>query len=473
MMRNILISTDKKDIADSLSLFLKEGSIVDQCPDTEKAIEQLKQKAYNVLFLDLEKMEAIGKRKESIDVYRSVLSSFWKAQPTLEIVVMTARNRVRQAVMAVKAGANDFLTYPIIEEEIRLLVNDIYDERILHSELEHFRDQFWNIDAAEDIDTRSPFMRKVFEQIKSVAPTRSTVLLTGETGTGKTRLAKLIHAHSNRKNGPFISVNCGAIPDTLIESELFGHEKGAFTGAIRLKLGKFEIARGGTLFLDEIGTITPAAQIRLLTVIQEAEFQRVGGENTIQTDVRLIAATNSDLSRQVTDGSFRKDLYYRLNVFPIAIPTLRERQEDIPMLVEKLIEKYNKLNIKTISGVQPAVLSILQKYDWPGNIRELENLIERAHILESTDNLTTESFPADLFEKVGPMATVRIDESLPLSEVRKQAADDAERSYLKGLLNRHKGRIAASAEEAGVSTRQLNKLLHKHQIRKEEYKSRK
>ncbi|NQU65588.1 MAG: sigma-54-dependent Fis family transcriptional regulator [SAR324 cluster bacterium] len=470
-MKNILISTRNQDIAHSISQILDTDSNVDQCPETEQAIEQLKQKVYSILFLDLEKVEAIGKRKESIEAFRAVLSRFTESQPTLEIVVMTARDRVRQAVMAVKAGANDFLTYPIIEEEVRLLVSDIYDDRILHSELAHFRDQFWAVDAAEDLNTRSSCMQKVFEQIKSVAPTRSTVLLTGETGTGKTRLAKLIHRHSSRQKGPIISINCGAIPDTLIESELFGHEKGAFTGAIRLKLGKFEIARGGTLFLDEIGTITPASQVKLLTVIQDGEFQRVGGENTIDTDIRLIAATNTDLSKQVAEGTFRKDLYYRLNVFPINIPMLQERKEDIPALVDNLINKFNQLHGKTINGIQPSMLTALEAYDWPGNIRELENLLERAHILETTDILTPESFPQEIFIEGGPTATFPIAFPVTLAEIRRQAADDAERSYLKELLNRTRGKILTSAEEAGISTRQLNKLLHKHMIRKEEYKN--
>lgn len=469
-MKNILISTGKQDIAQSISRFLDSDSQVDQCPDTEKVIEQLKQKAYNILFLDLDKVEAIGKRKESIEAFRAVLSRFWNSQPTLEIVVMTAHDRVRQAVMAVKAGASDYLTYPIIEEEVRLLVSDIYEDRILQSELAYFRDQFWTIDAAEDLNTRSICMRKVFEQIKSVAPTRSTVLLTGETGTGKTRLARLIHRHSSRKNGPIISINCGAIPDTLIESELFGHEKGAFTGAVRLKMGKFEIARGGTLFLDEIGTITPASQVKLLSVIQDGEFQRVGGENTIKTDIRLIAATNMDLSKQVEEGNFRKDLYYRLNVFPIDIPRLMERKEDIPILVDNLIDKFNQLHTKIISGIQPSVLTALNNYDWPGNIRELENLMERAHILETTDTLTTESFPQELFKKRGNSTTFQADSPATLAEVRRQAANDTERSYLKELLNRNRGKISTSAEEAGISTRQLNKLLKKHMIRKEEYK---
>jgi transcriptional regulator with GAF, ATPase, and Fis domain len=293
----------------------------------------------------------------------------------------------------------------------------------------------------------------------------------GETGTGKGVMANLIHRHSNRRDAQFISVHCGAIPDTLIESELFGHEKGSFTGAVRRKLGRFEVATGGTIFLDEIGTLTPSAQIKLLQVLQDGIFQRVGGEETITTNVRVITATNVDLKKMCDDGLFRKDLYYRLNVFPIDIPPLRERLQDIPHFVEVFLKKINSVNIKEIHDVDPQVLEAFNQYPWPGNIREMENLIERAYILESSSVLTPESFPSELFEFGAPVATLQVDSSLTLAEVRKRGIENIERNYLKDVLTRNKGKIKDSSEAAGITTRQFHKLMKKYGIHKEEFKS--
>jgi transcriptional regulator with GAF, ATPase, and Fis domain len=313
-------------------------------------------------------------------------------------------------------------------------------------------------------------MKKVFDKVKLVAPTRTTVLITGETGTGKGVLAKLIHRHSNRCDNQFISVHCGAIPETLIESELFGHEKGAFTGAFQRKLGKFEIAHGGTIFLDEIGTITSSTQIKLLQVLQDRTFQRVGGEESIETDVRIIAASNMDLENMCVDGIFRKDLFYRLNVFPIEIPPLRERIEDLPLLVGTFLRNLNKMYQKNINDLHPQVMEAFVSYSWPGNIRELENLIERAYILETASILTPESFPSEIFVFDTPKAQVSLDISLTLSEVRQQGIENIERSYLKQILTLNEGRIKCAAKSAGITPRQLHKLLSKYGIRKEEFK---
>jgi transcriptional regulator with PAS, ATPase and Fis domain len=296
-------------------------------------------------------------------------------------------------------------------------------------------------------------------------------MLFGETGTGKGLLARMIHMHSSRFEGPFISVHCGAIPDTLLESELFGHEKGAFTGAVRRKPGKFEMARGGSIFLDEIGTITPSAQVKLLQVLQDATFSRVGGEEVLQTDARIIAATNADLGAMSGRGEFRKDLYYRLNVFPVEIPPLRERIEDIPQIVELFLKKLKQRHEKNIISVHPQVLQAFKTYSWPGNIRELENLMERACILETTNVLTPESFPRALFESGDAQPLLPVQAHLPLAEARRQAIDDFERQYLKELFSRNKGRVNRAAEEAGITTRQLNKLMVKYGIKKELYKT--
>jgi transcriptional regulator with GAF, ATPase, and Fis domain len=268
----------------------------------------------------------------------------------------------------------------------------------------------------------------------------------------------------------FIGVHCGAIPDTLLESELFGHEKGAFTGAVRQKLGKFELAHGGTIFLDEIGTITPAAQIKLLQVLQDGTFQRVGGEQLIETDCRIIAASNADLSAMVAKELFRRDLYYRLNVFPIRIPSLRDRREDIPQLTEIFLKRMNRFSHRGIHYVHPAVMEAFQRYPWPGNIRELENLVERACILETSSILTPTSFPAELFADALHASPMPVETGLTLANVRGRAVEEAEKRYLREVLSRNGGKINRTAETAGVTVRQINKLMRKYGIAKEEFR---
>ena len=339
------------------------------------------------------------------------------------------------------------------------------------TETESVQDSFWNQDVLREVHTRSPRMLQTFEKVKSVASTKTTVLLLGDTGVGKGLVAKLIHQHSSRKDAAFVHVHCGALPETLVESELFGYEKGAFTGAAKRKLGRFDNAQKGTIFLDEINTISGTMQIKLLQVLQERVFQRVGGESPIEADVRVIAASNSDLQQLCDEGLFRKDLYYRLSVFPLEIPSLQQRSEDIPDWVDYLIDWFNKLYFKEIQSADPVVVKALQEYSWPGNIRELENIIERAYILETTSVLRPESFPQELFTKINNTAEVELDISLPLAEVRRKSVDYLERQYLKEVMTKHQGRINRASETAGITTRQLHKLLSKYGIRKEEYKS--
>ena len=332
------------------------------------------------------------------------------------------------------------------------------------------KDDFWSQEVLKEVHTRSPKMLQTFEKVKSVAPTKTTVLLLGDTGVGKGTVAKLIHQHSSRKDESFVHVHCGALPDTLAESELFGYEKGAFTGAVKRKLGRFDTAQKGTIFLDEINTISGTMQIKLLQVLQDRIFQRVGGEYPIETDVRVIAASNSDLQQLCDEGLFRKDLYYRLSVFPLEIPSLKERSEDIPDWVNYLIEWFNKLYFKEIQDADPLVVKALQEYSWPGNIRELENVIERAYILETTSTLRAENFPQELFGDLNNPAEIAMDITQPLAEVRRQSLEHIERQYLKELMSKHLGRINQAAEAAGITTRQLHKLLSKYRIRKEEFK---
>jgi DNA-binding NtrC family response regulator len=466
-MRYILAATEDRAATQVIRAAFRRPFQVDAAATVQNCREFLRKRRYEFTFIDLDLLGELGAaRDDSGAALRGVRQAF----PSIDIIVMTPPERAGDAVDAVKAGAANYVTYPLNADEIRYVTESLHEGIRAQSELDYLRDRFWQSDSLDVVQTRNPVMRAVFDQIRLVAPTKSTVLLVGETGTGKGVLAKLIHRHSNRRGVQFIGIHCGAIPDTLLESELFGHEKGAFTGAVRRKLGKFELAHGGTIFLDEIGTITPAAQIKLLQVLQDRTFQRVGGEALIETDARIIAASNMDLGQMVEKGLFRNDLYYRLNVFPIEIPPLRERREDIPQLAEIFLRQMNRFNHRGIHYVHPQVMEAFQRYHWPGNIRELENLVERAFILETSSILTPASFPAELFAGGPVVAPLSSGAGLTLAEARGRVIAEAEKSYLREVLARNGGRINRTAEAAGVTVRQISKLMRKYGIRKEAFR---
>jgi len=465
-MKSVLIISTKEDDVRLIRESLPSEYPVKNVDSVKNALDLHRQSSFDVIFSDLKLLRDISETSNIAEAIKPLK----EMNPLAEILILSSKTFIHDTVKAVKAGAISYLTYPIDPAEVRLAIESANKSLTKNLELYYLRDQFWKPEWADITDSRDIGMQDVFNKIRAVASTRATVLLSGETGTGKGLLARMIHKHSNRCDDPFISVHCGAIPDTLLESELFGHEKGAYTGAVRKRLGKFEMARGGTILLDEIGTITPAAQIKLLQVLQDGTFSRVGGEAVLQTDARVITATNADLAGMSERDEFRKDLYYRLNVFPVEIPPLRERLEDIPQIVEVFLKKLKQRHEKNIHSVHPQVLQAFKNYPWPGNIRELENLLERACILETTKILTPESFPVGLFAFGNAHAVLPVKTHLPLAEARKHATEDFERQYLKSLFARSKGRVNPAAQDAGISSRQLNKLMVKYGILKEAFK---
>ena len=465
-MKSVLIIAPDLEIARLIRSSLPPDYHTEHSDSIQGALGLHRQRLFDVIFSDL---TVLGEASPAND-YTDAVKPFKESNFLTEFVVLASKESIRQAVKAVKAGAHNYLTYPIDPSEVRLVIESLNESHTTNLELDYLRDQFWKSEWLAVIHTNTAGMREVFKKIRAVAPTRATVLLMGETGTGKGLLARMIHRHSHRSDAPFISVHCGAIPDTLLESELFGHEKGAFTGAIRRKPGKFEMARGGTIFLDEIGTISPPAQVKMLQVLQDGTFSRVGGEDVMQTDARVIAATNADLFGMSNKGEFRKDLYFRLNVFAVEVPPLRDRIEDIPYLLEVFLKKLNLKYGKNIHSVHSRVLQALKNYHWPGNIRELENLMERAYILETAPLLTSDGFPAELFESGGPAAVLPVNVNLSLAEARRRAVENFERHYLRELFSRNKGRVNSAAQDAGISARQLNKLMVKYGIQKESFK---
>ncbi len=381
----ILLIDDSREILTPLSDSLKsDGYDVDTSTDGQEAISLIERRFYDIVFTDLLMPGTDG---------MAVLRYVRQYSPDSICVILTGHGTIKNAVEAVKLGAFDYLTKPVKLDEIYITLKRALEVRDLKRENLNLKSQLKKKYKFENIIGDSEKTRQVFETIEKVADTDSTILILGESGTGKELIAKAIHYNSYRGEGPFVPVNCAAIPSELLESELFGHEKGAFTNAIRTRIGRFELANGGTVFLDEIGDMSPNLQSKLLRVLQERQFERVGGVKTVKTDIRVVAATHQDLKLAVQQKKFRQDLYYRLNVIPIHVPSLRERKEDIPLLAHHFLNRFNKSKKRKIQGVDSEAMSRLMEYSWPGNVRELENIIERMVILTDNDVLTRKDLP--------------------------------------------------------------------------------
>jgi DNA-binding NtrC family response regulator len=382
----ILIADDEEAARKSLGQILQEdGYEVSLAADGEEALRLVAQESPDVLLTDLKMPGMDG---------QELLTRVRQGYPDVLVVVMTAHGTIRSAVQALREGAEDYLTKPIDVEELEHLLSGLLRKKRLVTETRLLRERLDEKYSFENIVGRSPEMLEVFRLVEQVAPSQASILITGESGTGKELIAQAIHQHSPRRDLPFVKVSCAALPETLLESELFGHERGAFTGALARRAGRFEIAAGGTVFLDEIGEIPMGMQVKLLRFLQDRQFERIGGNHTLTVDVRVIAATHRDLSAMTREGKFREDLFYRLNVIEVELPPLRTRAQDIPLLVDHFVRRYAAANGKEAMNVDDETLAALMAYSWPGNVRELEHAIERAVVLAREPRLDLPLFPS-------------------------------------------------------------------------------
>ncbi|MBU1232933.1 MAG: sigma-54 dependent transcriptional regulator [Proteobacteria bacterium] len=426
------------------SMFKEWGWKCVEADDGRTAVEAVEKFVYDAVLMDVRMA-----RMDGMEAFNRIHA----AHPALPVIIMTAYSSVDAAVEAIKHGAYDYLTKPLDFDRLRLTLERAVDRKQVE-EKKRERQKVRPEPMPSAIIGASPSMQELLEMISYVAPTEATVLITGESGTGKELVAAELHKNSERRNGPFVRVNCAALAEGLLESELFGHEKGAFTGADRRREGKFVQASGGTLFLDEIGETSQAMQVKMLRVLQEHELQRVGGEETIRTDARIIAATNRDLEEEVRAGNFREDLYYRLNVVTVAVPPLRNRAEDIPLLVNHFVGKFSEKNRRVVSGITPQCMELLTAYHWPGNVRELENAIERGVILMRGEHLTEKNLPLPI-QKQGRKDQDGSDQSLSLEEVEKK-------QILKTLEDTG-GNKSEAARRLGITRKTLQNKLHKYE----------
>ena len=448
----ILVADDDAVARDLLAEALKkEGYAVEAFASGEEVIARGRQGHVDVVLTDI--------RMGAVDGL-TVLREFKRMSPNTAVVVLTAFGSLEGAIEAIKQGAYDYLAKPFKREEIKLVVKRSLDHCRLLRENARFRQELKSKSDWSPLVGSSTAMLEVYKLVARVAENKSTVLLQGESGTGKELIARAIHANGPRRDKPFIPVNCGALPDTLLESEMFGYEKGAFTGAVGTKAGLFEAANGGSLFLDEIGELGPALQVKLLRVMQDQEVRRVGGTGSVKVDVRIIAATNRDLELLVKEGKFRDDLYYRLKVVPITLPSLAERREDIPMLVHHFLQKCAAGPTPTVRGVLPETMALLTQYRWPGNVRELENVIERAVSLSHGPLLT----PDDLPESIRQGSADGAEGSLPHGDLANEATltlEEVEKRHLILVLKETKGNKVKAAKILGIDRRTLYRMAER------------
>ena len=424
------------------------GYTVVEADDGEKAIQEVRQGPFDLILMDIRMIKVSG--LEALTAIRAF-------NPAIPVIIMTAYASIETAIEALKKGAYDYLTKPLNFTELRLSLERAMEHRRLQEENQLLKDSLGNRFDRGNIIGRSPRMEKLLDTVAQVAPSEATVLIAGESGTGKELIAGAIHFNSNRREGPFVKINCAAVAETLLESELFGHEKGAFTGADRRKEGKFHQAGGGSIFLDEVSEMSPAMQVKLLRVLQEREITRVGGDEAIRIDIRLIAATNRDLVKEVDANRFREDLYYRLNVVNLEVPPLRERQEDIPLIAQHYLRLFAEKNHKKIRGLTPRAMDKLLRYGWPGNVRELINAVERGVVLSRSEDLDEEELlllrdkPTSDSLSAPPNDTT---DGSPLEKVEKEA-------ILK-TLEQARGNKSEAARRLDITRRTLHMKLKKY-----------
>jgi DNA-binding NtrC family response regulator len=433
---------------------------VETTGDGVEALQFLSEKTYSIVITDLRMPRLDG---------MELIKEVQKQRLPVTLIVTTGHASIDDAVQAIRLGAYDFLTKPIDVDNLRLVVERALRERTLQDEVASLRAQLKSRYSFHNIISKNPHMHAAFELISNVAHTNTTVLIEGETGTGKEVVARAIHEASAPRRGPLVAVNCAALPETLLESELFGHEKGAFTSAVGQRRGRFEIADGGTIFLDEVGDVPATMQAKLLRVLQERRFERVGGTESIEVDVRVIAATNRPLQRLVKQGTFREDLFYRLNVVKIDLPPLRDRPEDITLLATYFTEKYARPN-EPPKQISPQAMEALLNYRWPGNIRELENAIERASVTSRDHVIHVENLPPDIVVPTAAKLPFNVDLDRPLPEILREAVASIEEQYLRKALRKTRGNVGRCAKICGLSRRSVTAKIAEYKLDKTSFK---
>ncbi len=442
----LLLVDDDRHVLDSMAEWLRgQGYELETASGYIDALERLRQKTFDLVLADVRLRDGDG---------FDLLEHCRRNWPAAQVILMTGYGSPDGAIEAIRAGAFDYVTKPLIDNELLMTIERAISQRSVRQENDNLRAQLDRRYGMDNIVGRDPRMLKVFEMIGSVADTRATVLVTGESGTGKSMIARAIHRRSGRAKGPFVEVTCGALPETLLESELFGHVAGAFTGAAGEKMGKFLQADGGTIFLDEISTASPAMQVKLLRVLQELKFEQVGGTKTFEVDVRIVLATNEDLARAVAEGRFRQDLYYRVNVINIELPPLRSRVSDIPMLAHSFLEQVREDSRREVTGFADDAMATLERYHWPGNVRELQNVVERAVLLGKGPLITVADLPVEVR---GSGAVVFA--SPTGQKTLKEALEAPERQIIREVLETNGWNRNATADQLGINRTTLYKKM--------------
>ncbi|MFO7931563.1 MAG: sigma-54 dependent transcriptional regulator [Desulfosalsimonas sp.] len=451
----ILVVDDDAGHRTTLKTVLKSWHYrISEAEDGRTAVDMAKNTPFDLILMDVRMAIMDG-----IDALIEIKSY----NPAIPIIIMTAYSSVDSAVEAMKAGAYDYLTKPLDFDELKLTIERALEHTRLRDENKSLKDQLRTLSDTRQIVATSPEMKSLLEMVAAIAPSEATVLVTGPSGTGKELIARAIHSNSNRSSGQMVTVNCAALTETLLESELFGHEKGAFTGADKRREGRFVQADKGTLFLDEVGEMSMAMQAKLLRVLQEGEIQRVGGETQVSVDVRIIAATNKDLSQMVAQGGFREDLFYRLNVVNIHVPPLCERTDDIPALAQHFVNLYAEKNRKKIKGFTPQAMDRLLKHSWPGNVRELENMVERAVILSPGEYITEKDLPLNISRTDEQTIKAAAPENTGTGDYG-SSLDEIEKSAIVRALERAEGNKSEAARLLGITRRTLYNKLEKYGI---------